>query len=103
MINDSGKHSPRNEDFRECSYSYQKTISKFTVFIETPQKFSQIGPSAQFAFYGLGGETEDPTMAVFPVFRAAVLSHQRNRLKSHDRDKILRQHPHQFTIIEVTK
>jgi hypothetical protein len=46
-----------------------KNNLKFTVFIETSSKaFSDWTFSSVCQLYGLGGETEDPTMAVFPVF-----------------------------------
>ncbi|RIA83419.1 hypothetical protein C1645_880515 [Glomus cerebriforme] len=46
-----------------------KNNLKFTVFIETPSKaFSDWTFSSVCQLYGLDGETEDPTMAVFPVF-----------------------------------
>jgi hypothetical protein len=46
-----------------------KDISKFTVIIETPSKaFSDWTFPKVCQLYGLDGETEDPTMAVFPVF-----------------------------------
>ncbi len=71
MLNDSGKYSPRNDqDLREVLRIFvSKNNLKFTVFIETPSKaFSDWTFSSVCQLYGLDGETEDPTMAVFPVF-----------------------------------
>jgi hypothetical protein len=71
MLNDSGKYSPRNDqDLREVLRIFvSKKNLKFTVFIETPSKaFSDWTFSSVCQLYDLGGETEDPTMAVFPIF-----------------------------------
>ena len=71
MLNDCGKYSPRiDQDLREVLRIFvSKNNLKFTVFIETPSKaFSDWTFSSVCQLYGLDGETEDPTMAVFPVF-----------------------------------
>ena len=71
MLNDSGKYSPRNDqDLREVLRIFvSKNNLKFTVFIETPSKaFSDWTFSSVCQLYGLDSETEDLTMAVFPVF-----------------------------------
>jgi hypothetical protein len=58
--------------FVKCSAYSDKNL-KFTVFIETPSKAFSLGSVCQL--YGLNGDTEDPTMVVFPVFS---LIHHRN-------------------------
>jgi hypothetical protein len=71
MLNESGKYSPRNDqDLREVlRILVSKNNLEFHVFIETPSKASSDWTfSSVCHLYGLGGETEDPTMAVFPVF-----------------------------------
>ncbi|GBC37783.2 hypothetical protein GLOIN_2v1789985 [Rhizophagus irregularis DAOM 181602=DAOM 197198] len=46
-----------------------KNNLKFTVFIETPSKaFSDWTLSSVYQLYGLGGESEEPSMTSFPVF-----------------------------------
>ncbi|RGB38562.1 hypothetical protein C1646_691975 [Rhizophagus diaphanus] len=70
IINDSEKHSPRNDqDLREMLQVFvSKSNFKFTVIIETPSKafsdwtFPKVGH-----FYGLD-ESDDPSLSVFPHF-----------------------------------
>jgi hypothetical protein len=71
IVNESGKYSPLNDqDLREMLQLFVSNKNlKFTVFIETPSKaFSDWTFSSVCQLYGLSGETEDPTMAVFPIF-----------------------------------
>ncbi|GBC09786.1 hypothetical protein RclHR1_00910036 [Rhizophagus clarus] len=71
IVNDSGKYSPLNDqDLREMLQLFVSIKNlKFTVFIETPSKaFSDWTFSSVCQLYGLNGETEDPTMTVFPNF-----------------------------------
>ncbi|CAG8832011.1 25546_t:CDS:2, partial [Gigaspora margarita] len=68
---DKKRDSPMNDqDFRSMLRQFVSNgISKFTVIIETPSKaFSDWSFPKVCQLYGLDGETEDPTMAVFPVF-----------------------------------
>uniref|UniRef100_A0A1D1YXI6 Transcription initiation factor TFIID subunit taf73 n=1 Tax=Anthurium amnicola TaxID=1678845 RepID=A0A1D1YXI6_9ARAE len=70
-MNDSEKYSPRNDqELREMLHIFvSKNISKFTVIIETPSKaFSDWTLSSVCQLYGLGGESEDLSMAAFPTF-----------------------------------
>ena len=71
IVNESGKYSPLNDqDLREMLQLFVSNKNlKFTVFIETPSKaFSDWTFSSVCQLYGLNGETEDPTMTVFPNF-----------------------------------
>jgi hypothetical protein len=70
-MNDSGKYSPGNDQYlREMLQLFvTKGSFKLAVIIKTPSKsFSGWTLSSVCQFYGLGGESEDPTMAAFPVF-----------------------------------
>ncbi|POG58734.1 hypothetical protein GLOIN_2v1789985 [Rhizophagus irregularis DAOM 181602=DAOM 197198] len=71
MLNDSGKYFPHNDqDLRDILQMFvSKNNLKFTVFIETPSKaFSDWTLSSVYQLYGLGGESEEPSMTSFPVF-----------------------------------
>ena len=84
LVNSIGKYSPRNDqDLRKMLQLFvSKSSVKFTVFIETPSKaFSDWSLSAICQLYSLGGEREDPSLAVFPVFSLCSIEPTQDSLK----------------------
>ncbi|PKB97236.1 hypothetical protein RhiirA5_506297 [Rhizophagus irregularis] len=71
ILNDEGKYLPMNDqDLRELLQVFvSKKNLKFTVTVETPSKaFSDWTFPKVCQLYGLDGESEEPTMAAFPLF-----------------------------------
>ncbi|CAG8648086.1 3755_t:CDS:2, partial [Ambispora gerdemannii] len=71
VVCDSGKYSPRNDQVlcEMLRLLISKNNLKITVFIETPSKaFSDWTLGSVCQLFSLSAETEDPTLAVFPLF-----------------------------------